>query len=49
VAQKDNSFARRRITLGQRTGDLYAVNEGLNAGERVVDDGAVFLQFMQSQ
>ncbi len=49
VAQSDRTFARRRVDLGQRTGDMYAIDKGLNAGERIVDDGAVFLQFMQSQ
>lgn len=42
-------FARRRITLGYRTGDLYEVTAGLQAADRVVGDGGVFVQFMQSQ
>jgi cobalt-zinc-cadmium efflux system membrane fusion protein len=49
VAQPDRSFARRRVSLGERTGDLYDITSGLQAGERVVDDGGIFLQFMQSQ
>lgn len=49
VEQRDGSFARRRVDLGQRSGDVYAINGGLAAGERIVDDGGLFLQFMQSQ
>jgi cobalt-zinc-cadmium efflux system membrane fusion protein len=49
VAQPDRSFARRRVALGDRTGDQYDVTSGLRAGERIVDDGGIFLQFMQSQ
>ena len=42
-------FARRHVTLGYRAGDLYEIPEGLAAGDRVVADGALFLQFMQNQ
>jgi cobalt-zinc-cadmium efflux system membrane fusion protein len=35
--------------LGNRTGDQYVIPEGLAAGERIVVDGGLFLQFMQSQ
>lgn len=49
VAQHDGSFARRRVTLGGRAGDRYPVSEGLKAGDRIVVDGGLFVQFMQSQ
>jgi cobalt-zinc-cadmium efflux system membrane fusion protein len=49
VALPNGSFARRHVTLGDRDGNLYAVSEGLAAGDRVVSDGAIFLQFMQNQ
>jgi cobalt-zinc-cadmium efflux system membrane fusion protein len=49
VAQSDDSFARRHVTLGNRAGDDYAIGEGLKPGERIVADGAIFLQFMQEQ
>jgi cobalt-zinc-cadmium efflux system membrane fusion protein len=49
VLQPDRSFARRRVALGARTGDLYDITSGLRDGERIVDDGGIFLQFMQSQ
>jgi cobalt-zinc-cadmium efflux system membrane fusion protein len=49
VAQRDGSFARRHVTLGYRTGQRYDISAGLKAGERIVADGAIFMQFMQSQ
>jgi cobalt-zinc-cadmium efflux system membrane fusion protein len=49
VAQAGGDFARRRVTLGYRTGDQYEIPAGLRAGDRVVGDGGVFVQFMQSQ
>jgi cobalt-zinc-cadmium efflux system membrane fusion protein len=49
VVQPDGGFARRAVTLGTRAGDQYDIASGLNPGERIVVDGGVFLQFMQSQ
>ncbi|HEY3778545.1 MAG TPA: efflux RND transporter periplasmic adaptor subunit [Rhizomicrobium sp.] len=49
VMEQDGRFARRHVTLGDRTGALYAIPSGLRAGERIVADGALFLQFMQEQ
>jgi membrane fusion protein, heavy metal efflux system len=49
VAAAAGGFARRHVTLGYRAGDLYQIPDGLRPGERVVADGALFLQFMQSQ
>jgi membrane fusion protein, heavy metal efflux system len=49
VAQQDGSFARRHVTLGSRLGDRTLVSEGLNRGDRIVVDGGLFMQFMQSQ
>jgi cobalt-zinc-cadmium efflux system membrane fusion protein len=49
VAQAGGGFARRRVTLGYRTGDQFEILSGLQAGERIVADGGLFLQFMQSQ
>ncbi|HEY3813612.1 MAG TPA: efflux RND transporter periplasmic adaptor subunit [Caulobacteraceae bacterium] len=45
----DGSFARRGVTLGERNGDNYLVLSGLQPGDRIVNDGGIFLQFMQSQ
>jgi cobalt-zinc-cadmium efflux system membrane fusion protein len=49
LAQPRGDFIRRRVTLGDRTGDQYEIRAGLQAGDRVVSDGGVFVQFMQSQ
>jgi cobalt-zinc-cadmium efflux system membrane fusion protein len=47
--QPDGSFARQHVTLGYRTGDQYYIAEGLKAGDQIVVDGAIFVQFMQNQ
>lgn len=49
LARRDGSFARRRVSLGYRTGNRYDVTAGLHPGDRVVVEGSLFLQFMQSQ
>jgi len=49
LAQTDGSFARQRVTIGNRTGDHYEIAAGLNAGDKIVIDGGIFLQFMQTQ
>jgi membrane fusion protein, heavy metal efflux system len=49
LAQPDGSFARRHVTLSDRTGDRYNIADGLKAGDQVVVDGSVFIQFMQTQ
>jgi cobalt-zinc-cadmium efflux system membrane fusion protein len=47
--QPDASFARQHVTLGHRTGDQYDIAAGLKAGDQIVVDGAIFIQFMQTQ
>jgi len=49
VVQPDGSFARRHVTLGNRLGDNTLVSEGLNPGDRIVTNGGLFMQFMQTQ
>jgi membrane fusion protein, heavy metal efflux system len=49
VAQKDGSYARARIELGERVGDQYQIISGLNAGDQVVVEGGLFVQFLQDQ
>jgi len=49
VAQPNGAFARRHVTLGDRAGDQVQIPTGLQAGDRVVADGGIFMQFMQSQ
>lgn len=49
VAAANGSYDRRRITLGSRVGDRYEVVSGIVAGDKVVSEGALFLQFAESQ
>jgi membrane fusion protein, heavy metal efflux system len=49
VAQPDGSFARQHVTLGYRAGDQYEIGAGLQHGDKIVAEGGIFLQFMQSQ
>jgi cobalt-zinc-cadmium efflux system membrane fusion protein len=49
LARPDHHFGRRQITIGSRIGDQYEVASGLAAGDRIVTDGALFLQFAGSQ
>ena len=44
-----NDFVRRQIELGSRIDDHYEVSSGLTAGDQVAGDGALFLQFAESQ
>ncbi len=45
----DRTFSRRRVTTGIRVGGAQEVAAGLAAGERVVVEGGLFMQFAQSQ
>jgi cobalt-zinc-cadmium efflux system membrane fusion protein len=49
VALPNGHFARRQIRLGNRAGDSLEVVSGINSGERIAMDGALFLQFAGSQ
>jgi cobalt-zinc-cadmium efflux system membrane fusion protein len=49
VALRDGTFARRHVALGYRDAQNYDITSGLVSGDRIVADGAIFLQFMQSQ
>jgi cobalt-zinc-cadmium efflux system membrane fusion protein len=49
LAQPNNRYSRRQVTLGSRIGDQYEVTSGLAAGDHIVVDGALFLQFAGSQ
>jgi cobalt-zinc-cadmium efflux system membrane fusion protein len=49
VANSDGAFVRRRVTLGHRVADRYEIPTGLTAGEKVVGDGALFIQFAENQ
>jgi len=49
IAYPDGSFGRRHVTLGYRDSQNYDVTSGLQSGDKIVSNGALFLQFMQSQ
>jgi cobalt-zinc-cadmium efflux system membrane fusion protein len=49
AAQSDGSFARQHVTLGHRVGDQYAIDSGVKAGDQIVIEGGLFVQFMQNQ
>jgi cobalt-zinc-cadmium efflux system membrane fusion protein len=49
LVQPDGSFARQHVTLGYRMGDQYEITDGLKAGDEIVVDGAIFVQFIQNQ
>ena len=46
---KGSGFERRRIDLGARVADKYEITSGLQPNEQVVTEGALFLQFAESQ
>jgi cobalt-zinc-cadmium efflux system membrane fusion protein len=37
------------VTLSYRTGDQYDIADGSEAGDQIVVDGGIFVQFMQNQ
>lgn len=45
VSAGQDQFARRQIAIGQSVGGRTQVTSGLNPGDQVVAEGAVFLQF----
>lgn len=49
VADPRGTFARRSIQLGSREGDRQEIKAGLTAGETVVAEGGLFLQFAENQ
>ena len=49
LANADGSFSRRRVTLGARVGEKYEITAGLAGGDKVLADGALFVQFAENQ
>jgi cobalt-zinc-cadmium efflux system membrane fusion protein len=49
VVQPDATFARQHVTLGYRSDEQYEITEGLKAGDQIVVDGGIFVQFIQNQ
>ena len=45
----DGSYARRPVSLGARVGERYVIPEGLHPGDKVVVDGSIFLNFIETQ
>jgi cobalt-zinc-cadmium efflux system membrane fusion protein len=48
VQTDSNQFARRLVTIGDSQDGRTQITSGLKAGERVVADGSLFLQFQNS-
>jgi len=48
VAAASNQFARRSVTLGESLNGQTEITSGLKAGERVIGNGSLFLQFANS-
>lgn len=44
VAASDNTFRMRRVQIGPQVGDKVRVLSGLQAGDKIVTDGALFLK-----
>jgi membrane fusion protein, heavy metal efflux system len=49
VQNADDSFARRRVTLGSQVGERYEIRDGLRPAERVAAEGGLFMQFAENQ
>jgi cobalt-zinc-cadmium efflux system membrane fusion protein len=47
--RSDGSFARQPVTLGYHADDQVEISTGLAAGDQIVVDGGIFVQFIQSQ
>ncbi len=49
IAAGDGRFVRRRVELGSHLGDRYEIRSGIAVGDKVVADGAIFVDFSESQ
>lgn len=49
VVSSDGSYTRRSVTLGTRIANRFVISDGLQAGDKVVIDGSIFLHFIQTQ
>ncbi len=49
LTRPDGSFTRQHVTVGERDGDNVEITAGLKDGDSVVVDGAIFVQFIQTQ
>jgi len=48
AAASANQFGRRSVTLGESLNGQTQITSGLNAGDRVIGNGSLFLQFANS-
>jgi cobalt-zinc-cadmium efflux system membrane fusion protein len=48
IAAGQNQFARRPVTIGQSQNSVTEIKSGLNPGDKIVANGALFLQFASS-
>ena len=48
VAASENQFGRRSVTLGESANGQTEITGGLKAGDRVIGNGSLFLQFANS-
>jgi membrane fusion protein, heavy metal efflux system len=49
VAKPDSSFERRTVVVGSRVDERFEIASGLAAGDHVITEGGLFLQFAESQ
>jgi len=49
LSASDGTYTRRLVTLGSHVGDKYEVTAGLAPNDHVIAEGALFLQFAESQ
>lgn len=49
VVARGGGYARRSLTLGARVGNRLVISQGLQTGDKVVADGSIFLNFIESQ
>jgi len=46
--ESSNQFGRRAVTLGDSVNGQVQITGGLSAGEQVIGNGSLFLQFANS-
>ena len=49
LAKRDSSFERRTVVVGSRVADRFEIASGLAAGDQVITEGGLFLQFAETQ
>lgn len=49
IANADKSFSRRHVTLGAPLDSSFEITEGLKSGDKVLANGALFVQFAERQ